>query len=132
MCWTGCNCQRAGGVGLPAATSACTGGGESGAVDARQQIAMGRFFTDRPVAALGPLRAREAPLTQREMDIARSTRRRFEGAAVHWLRRLHRIVPTERLAMAGGCALNRVANARILRDTPFTTRSISGAWSARE
>ncbi len=32
---------------------------------------------------------------------------------------LHGLVPTDRLAMAGGCSLNGVANARILRDTPF-------------
>ena len=104
-------------------------GGESGAVDDEKHILMGRFYTDRLSAALGEPRARSAPLTQREKDIARSTQVRFEEAAVHCLKRLHRLVPTERLAMGGGCALNGVANARILRETPFTTPYLQAAAS---
>lgn len=104
-------------------------GGESGAVDDEKHILMGRLYTDRLRAVLGEPRARQAPLTQREMDIARSTQVRFEEAAVHCLTRLHRLVPTERLAMAGGCALNGVANARILRETPFTTPYLQAAAS---
>ncbi len=104
-------------------------GGESGAVDATQRIVMGRFYTDRLSAALGAPRRRAEPLTQREMDIARSTQVRFEEAAVHCLRRLHGLVPTSRLAMAGGCALNGVANARIQRETPFTEHYVQAAAS---
>ena len=104
-------------------------GGESGAVDATQRIVMGRFYTDRLSAALGAPRRRADPLTQREMDIARSTQVRFEEAAVHCLGRLHGLVPTARLAMAGGCALNGVANARIQRETPFTDHYLQAAAS---
>ena len=104
-------------------------GGESGAVDATQRIVMGRFYTDRLSAALGAPRRRAAPLTQREKDIARSTQVRFEEAAVHCLRRLHGLVPTARLAMAGGCALNGVANARIQRETPFKAHYLQAAAS---
>lgn len=104
-------------------------GGESGAVDSTQRIVMGRFFTNQLVAELGAPRSRSAPLTQREMDIARSTQVRFEEAAVHCLNRLHEIVQTERVAMAGGCALNGVANARILRDTPFRRPYLQAASS---
>jgi carbamoyltransferase len=39
------------------------------------------------------------------------------------------MVPSEQLVMAGGCALNSVANARILRDTPFTTSYLQAAAS---
>lgn len=104
-------------------------GGESGAVDEKGHVAMGRFYTDRLIEALGSPRARRAPLTQREKDIARSTQVRFEEAAVHCLNRLHRMVPTTQLAMAGGCALNGVANARILRDTPFAVPYLQAAAS---
>lgn len=89
----------------------------------------GRFYTDQLTALLGPPRARTAPLTQREMDIARSTQVRFEEVALHCLQRLHRLIPTPQLAMAGGCALNGVANARILRETPFTTPYLQAAAS---
>lgn len=104
-------------------------GGASGAVDDKEHIAMGRLYTDRLCEVLGEPRERNAPVTQREMDIARSTQVRFEEAAVHCLNRLQHLVPTERLAMAGGCALNGVANARILRETPFTTPYLQSAAS---
>ncbi|MBF7730498.1 carbamoyltransferase family protein [Pseudomonas sp. N040] len=104
-------------------------GGESGASDNAGQVAMGRFYTDRLISVLGNPRPRNAPLTQREMDIARSTQVRFEEAALHCLNRLHKLVPTGQLVMAGGCALNGVANARILRETPFTTPYLQAAAS---
>jgi len=104
-------------------------GGESGAVDDTQRIVMGRFYTDRLVEALGVPRRRSDPLTQREKDIARSTQVRFEQAAMHCLTRLQALVPSPRLAMAGGCALNGVANARIHRETPFNEHYLQAAAS---
>lgn len=103
-------------------------GGESGGVDADGHLVMGRFHGPRIAAELGPP-ARRGEVGQREKDIARSVQVRFEEAAVHCLSRLHRLVPTARLVMAGGCALNGVANARILRDTAFTTPYLQAAAS---
>lgn len=103
-------------------------GGESGAKDDHGHIAMGRLWGDPVRAALGAP-AERGSITQREKDIARSVQVRFEEAAVHCLRRLHRIVGTEQLVMAGGCALNGVANARILRDTPFNLPYLQAAAS---
>ena len=104
-------------------------GGVSGEADEHNQIVMGRFYTDKLIALLGQPRARIAPLTQREMDIARSTQVRFEEASLHCLNHLHKLVPSKQLVMAGGCALNGVANARILRETPFTTPYLQAASS---
>ncbi len=104
-------------------------GGESGGTKADQSIAMGRLFTPQFAALFGEARTRDAELTQREMDIARSTQVRFEEAALHCLNRLHAMVGTEKLAMAGGCALNGVANSRILRETAFTTPYLQCAAS---
>jgi hypothetical protein len=58
---------------------------------------------------------------------ARSNQVRFEEAAMHCLTRLQRLVPSPRLAMAGGCALNSVANARIHRETPFKQHYLQAA-----
>ena len=102
--------------------------GKSGAVDDRGHILMERLWRDPIRAALGAP-AKRGVLTQREKDIARSVQVRFEQAALHCLSRLHAMVPTERLIMAGGCALNGVANARILCDTPFTTPYLQAASS---
>src|SRR6202789_3012856 len=104
-------------------------GGESGDLDTDGHISQGRIFTDRWKEALGEARTRGSDLTQREKDIARSCQVRFESAAMHCLNRLHEIVPTRRLVSAGGCALNRVANARALRDTPFKETYLHAAAS---
>lgn len=103
-------------------------GGESDKLVDDNQIVMGRLYTDKLTTLLGKP-ASHGQFTQREMDIARSTQVRFEEAALHCLNRLHRQVPTGRLAMAGGCALNGVANARILRDTGFETPYLQAASS---
>jgi carbamoyltransferase len=95
-------------------------GGASGAVDERNHIIMGRLYTDEIVKRLGPPRKRSEPLSQREKDIARSVQVRFEEAAMRCMHKLEKLVPgTDQLVMAGGCALNGVANARILRETQF-------------
>ncbi|MCA9909601.1 MAG: carbamoyltransferase [Anaerolineae bacterium] len=104
-------------------------GGASGAVDEHKRIVMGRLYTERLRDMLGEPRMRKDPLTQREKNIARSTQMRFEEAAIHCMKKLHGLVPTERVAMAGGCALNGVANARILRETSFTTPYLQAAAS---
>ena len=103
-------------------------GGESGGVDEHGHLVMGRLYTDRLLKDLGEPAARNE-VTQREKDIARSTQVRFEEAAVHCLNRLHRMVPSKNFVMAGGCALNGVANSRILRETPFETPYLQAASS---
>lgn len=104
-------------------------GGVSGELDQKNHLVMGRLYTDKLVKELGTPRRRSEELTQREKDIARSTQARFEEIAVQCLQQLHEHVPTTQLVMAGGCALNGVANARILRDTPFETPYLQAAAS---
>jgi len=75
-------------------------GGESGAVDENRRIIMGRLYKPHLADRLGVPRHRDDPLTQREMDIARSVQVRFEQAAEHCLKRVHGLVASPRLAMA--------------------------------
>lgn len=103
-------------------------GGESGKLSDTNRIVMGRLYSDKLKRLLGEPAPR-GQTGQREMDIARSTQVRFEEAALHCLNRLHKLVPSTRLAMAGGCALNGVANARILRETSFETPYLQAASS---
>lgn len=102
-------------------------GGGSGTLN-EGRIHMGQLWRDPIALSLG-LPASRGNVTQREKNISRSVQVRFEEAAIHCLSRLHGIVPTEQLVMAGGCALNGVANARILRDTPFTSPYLQAASS---
>jgi carbamoyltransferase len=53
-------------------------------------------------------------------DIASSIQRVTEEVLLHMARALHKQTGKTRLCMAGGVALNSVANGRILRETPFT------------
>jgi carbamoyltransferase len=67
----------------------------------------------------GPPRRPEVSLTQREMDIAASIQAVTEETMLRAARHVHRQTGMKNLALAGGVALNCVANGRILRETPF-------------
>ena len=67
----------------------------------------------------GPPRAPEGNMTQREMDIAASIQAVTEEVVLRLARTLHRETGEEFLCLAGGVALNCVANGRILREGPF-------------
>jgi carbamoyltransferase len=65
----------------------------------------------------GPARRPEGPITQREMDLAASVQQVTEEVVVRAADHVHRQTGLVDLCMAGGVALNCVANSRILRDT---------------
>jgi carbamoyltransferase len=67
----------------------------------------------------GPPRLPESQLTQREMDLARSVQEVCEEIIMRVARTVHRDSGLENLCMAGGVALNCVANGRLLREGPF-------------
>jgi carbamoyltransferase len=67
----------------------------------------------------GPARASESRITQREMDIARSVQEVTELALLRMARHAKRLTGETRLCLAGGVALNCVANGRLLREGPF-------------
>jgi carbamoyltransferase len=67
----------------------------------------------------GPARKPETKLTQREMDIARSVQDVIEEIMLRMARHVHQQTGQTNLVLAGGCALNCVANGRILREGPF-------------
>ncbi len=67
----------------------------------------------------GPAREPETPLTQREMDLARSVQDITEEVMLKMAQFARRETGMRDLCMAGGVALNCVANGRILRDGAF-------------
>ncbi len=71
----------------------------------------------------GPARQPESPLTQKEMDLARSVQEVTEEIVLRLGRTLHRETGMDYLCLAGGVALNCVANGRLLREGPF-----KGVW----
>ena len=67
----------------------------------------------------GPPRVPESPLTQREMDLARSVQEVCEEIVLRMARSAHATTGSKNLCMAGGVALNAVANGRVVRESPF-------------
>jgi carbamoyltransferase len=81
----------------------------------------GLRMTGRKFAKLfsGPTRKPESPLTQREMDLARSLQDVTEEIMLRMARHVHKETGETNLVLAGGVALNCVGNGRILREGPF-------------
>lgn len=78
------------------------------------------MYTDALVELLGqPPRQPESELEQFHMDVARSVQVVLEDVMLEKVRYLHTKVPSENLCMAGGVALNVVANSRCLAEGPF-------------
>jgi carbamoyltransferase len=67
----------------------------------------------------GPPRQPESKLTQRDMDIAASIQKVTETVMLRMAAWLQKETGMRHLCMAGGVALNCVANGRILREVPF-------------
>jgi len=67
----------------------------------------------------GPARKPESHLTQRDMDLARSIQVITEEVMLKMAQFVYKETGMRKLCMAGGVALNCVANGRILREGPF-------------
>jgi carbamoyltransferase len=78
------------------------------------------MYTEHLASLLGqPPREPESEIAQFHMDVARSVQVVLEEILLEKTRYLHSKVPSENLCMAGGVALNVVANSRCLKEGPF-------------
>jgi len=80
---------------------------------------VGRLFSSELIKLLGPVRELGDDVTQRHMDIAASAQKIYETALFNLINHLHNKYQLECLALAGGCAMNSVANGKIYLNTPF-------------
>src|SRR5438445_9268830 len=90
-------------------------------------VRLARHFSERIEKLFGEPRRPHAEITQRDMDMAFAVQQRFEEIFFHLLNQLHTRVPLDNLAMAGGCALNSVANGKLFDETPFRQTYIQPA-----
>ncbi|MCH8806488.1 MAG: carbamoyltransferase [Planctomycetes bacterium] len=91
------------------------------------QMVIGRPYSDDMVQLFGEPRDPDAEITKREEDLAYGLQHKFEEVYVHLLNIAHRLAPSERVAIAGGCALNSCANGKIFDHTPFRETFIQPA-----
>jgi carbamoyltransferase len=80
---------------------------------------VGTLYRHALVDLLGPPRRPDEPIEQKHKDLARSVQATYEKAFFALLHVLHKQHPSDNLALAGGCAMNSVANGKVYRRTPF-------------
>jgi carbamoyltransferase len=90
-------------------------------------VRLARHFAEKMERLFGEPRRPHSEITQREMDLAYALQQRFEEIFFTLLNQLHRHVPLDNLAMAGGCALNSVANGKLFDQSPFRRTYIQPA-----
>lgn len=96
-------------------------------IEENGEIRVSRNYSNRMVELLGPPREPRSELTQRDNDLAFGVQAQFERVYMHLLNVLHRLVPDHRVALAGGCVLNSVANGKLFDQTPFKETAIHPA-----
>jgi len=77
------------------------------------------LYTAALEALIGPARQPHEPLEQKHRDIARSVQAMYEEAFFHLLDAVHASFGGDTIALAGGCAMNSVANGKIGRRSAF-------------
>src|SRR5215210_2554419 len=78
---------------------------------------LGRLFTPALEEFLGPARRPGEELTQRHKDLAASLQRVYEERFFALVRALQKRTGLKRLALAGGCAMNSLANGKLFAET---------------
>ena len=79
----------------------------------KRRAAGGRSILPGIEQLLGPRRRPEDPLEDRHRDIARSVQAMYEEAFFHLIGPLQQRSGLTDIALAGGCAMNSVANGKI-------------------
>ena len=88
-------------------------------IQADGTVRLARHFSGRMEKLFGKPRQPHTEISQRDMDLSYAMQHRFEEVFFHLLKQLHQRVPLPDLAMAGGCALNSVANGKVFAETAF-------------
>jgi carbamoyltransferase len=80
---------------------------------------IGKIYSAELERLLGPARHKDEPLTEFHEDVAHSVQVVYEECAFHLLNGLWERTKSKQLCLAGGCAMNSVANGKIRSRTPF-------------
>lgn len=88
---------------------------------------VGTLYSPKLEELFGPARRKDDELTTRHLDIARSVQAMYEEAFFSLLNRLYDRHKLDRLVLAGGCAMNSVANGKVYLNTPFRSLYVQAA-----
>ncbi len=86
------------------------------------------FKGDELLKLLGvPVRKKDEPLDERHYNIAHSIQARYEEVFFNLLEASHAQYGIDQLTLAGGCAMNSVANGKVYRRSPYKQVYIQSA-----
>jgi carbamoyltransferase len=88
---------------------------------------VGTIFTDAMSDLLGPPRAKGEEINQHHKDIAASVQNMYEQAFFDLLNVVQRSTGETAVCIAGGCAMNSVANGKIFERTNFRDLYVQAA-----
>ncbi|MBJ6723174.1 carbamoyltransferase family protein [Geomesophilobacter sediminis] len=88
---------------------------------------IGTVFSQKLVELLGPARGKDEPLTDYHKNLAASLQEMYEEAFFHLLDEVHRETGSNNLCLAGGCAMNSVANGKVFEKSAFRELYIQSA-----
>ena len=88
---------------------------------------VGKHWSRKLEALLGPARIDGQPLEQRHMDIAKSAQLMYEDAFFNLLNFIYDQNKCPNICIAGGCGANSVANGKIVQQTPFKNVYVQAA-----
>lgn len=77
------------------------------------------WVSEKFISIFGKARKREDEITDHHRHISAALQNIFEKAYLGYIKRAQELTKSKNLALAGGCALNCVANGRIMSDTGF-------------
>ena len=80
---------------------------------------IGRAYSKAMESLFGSARKPQEPLSQHHKNIAASVQAMYEEAFFHILKYVHQQTRQSSLCLAGGCAMNSVANGKIFEKTGF-------------
>lgn len=89
--------------------------------------AIGRVYSEALIDLLGPARAKSDTLEARHWNIAASAQAMYEEAFFHLLEHVQQRTSASALALAGGCAMNSVANGKVFERSPFRELYVQSA-----
>jgi carbamoyltransferase len=88
---------------------------------------IGAVYSEKWRELVGPPRPPDEPLTDRHRDLAASLQHVYENAFFHVLDHVQSTTGRSSLALAGGCAMNSVANGKIFERTRFARQYVQSA-----
>jgi carbamoyltransferase len=82
---------------------------------------MGQLFSDKLIDLFEQPRTPNSKIDQHYRDLAASVQAMYEKSLFHILNHAYKLTGNSNLCLAGGCAMNSLANGKIFDKTPFTS-----------